>query len=302
MDKLKIGIVGLDTSHVVAFTNLLNNPGHPFHIPGGQVVAAFPGCSIDFKPSYNRVDKFTATMREKFAVEIMEEPTAVAESCDAILLESVDGRVHLELFQALAPYGKPVFIDKPLAVSYAEAVKIAELAAKHHVPVMSSSALRYAESLQQARDDATLGRLLGADTFGPAEFASVIPGYYWYGIHAIEMLYAILGRGCHTVSTRSNDEHDVIIGEWADGRTGTVRGNRTGNQQFGALLHRAQGSVYVDASNLAKPYYASLLEQVMHMFLTGRPPLPFEETLEVIRFIEAANESRATGKSVTLDI
>ena len=301
MSRLKIGMIGLDTSHVVAFTELLNDARHPYHVPGGQVVAAFPGGSPDFELSASRVEGFTAKLRDEFGVSIVDSPEAVAEASDAVLLESVDGRVHLEQFRRIVSYGKPVFIDKPLAVRSDEANEIYRLAEQHGVPVMSSSALRYAEALTAAVADDSLGGVIGADVFGPMAIQPTQPGLFWYGIHMADMLFTVLGGDCVEVSATTTEQHDVVVGTWADGRIGTIRGNRSGNNKFAASLHREQGSVFVDVSTHPKPYYASLLERIMEMFTTGVPPIRPEETLRLIRFLEAANESRETaGRLVRL--
>ena len=298
MAQLKIGMIGLDTSHATAFTELLNDSGHPYHVPGGKVVVAFPGGSPDFELSISRVQGFTDKLKNEFGVEIVDSPEAVAEKSDAILLESVDGRVHLEQFAKIAPYGKPVFIDKPLAVSSADAREIAALAEKYNIPVMSTSALRYAEGLTRALADAEKGAIIGFDAYGPMAIQPTQPGYFWYGIHCVDMLFAALGKDCVEVRATATDDHDVVVGRWADGRLGTIRGNRKGNTQFGALVHREKGTQFVDVYANPKPYYASLLERIMPMFQNGKPAIDFAETIQVIRFIEAANESRETGETV----
>jgi len=246
------------------------------------------------------VSGFTTQLQEEFGVLIVESPEQVAESCDAILLESVDGRVHLEQFRKIAPFGKPVFIDKPFAVSISDAVEIVKLAEQYAVPIMSCSALRYAEGLKQAILDGQKGEIIGADTYGPMALQPTQPGYFWYGIHSVEMLYAILGNGCISVSVTTAEDHDIITGLWEDGRIGTVRGNRKGNNTFGALIHREQGTDFVDVYANPKPYYASLLEQVMLMMQSGKSQLDLKETLQIIRFIEKANESKRTGGVVLL--
>ena len=71
---LKIGMVGLDTSHVSAFASLLNDPSKPYHVPGGKVVVGFPGGSKDFEASYGRVEKFTAELRDKYRCEDRGQP------------------------------------------------------------------------------------------------------------------------------------------------------------------------------------------------------------------------------------
>lgn len=293
---LKIGMIGLDTSHSVAFTELLHNSTGPYYVPGGQVVAAYPGGSPDFPFGAARVKGFTEEMAGKYGVCICESIEAVAEASDVILLESADGRVHLKQFEVLAPYGKPVFIDKPLAVSYPDAMRIAEIAERYSIKLMSSSALRYSEELVGALEDPSFASgLTGGEAFGPMEMLEGQPGYFWYGIHTTEMLYRILGKGCRQVSAVSWSQHDLIIGEWEDGRIGTIRGAREGMRGFGALLYSTQGPRLVDVTKDKKPFYAGLVEHIMDMFMTGKVDVPLHETLEIVRFLEAANESASRG-------
>ncbi len=296
----KIGIIGLDTSHVVAFTELLNSSNHPYHVPDAKVVVAFPGGSPDFELSCSRVSGFTEKLRDQFGVRIVDSPQAVAEECDLVLLESVDGRAHLEQFRQIARFGKPTFIDKPFAVSSSDSRQMIDLARKYGVHFMSCSALRYAEGLTQALSDETNGAVIGADFYGPMALEATQPGLFWYGIHTVEMLFATLGRGCTQVTATTNHDHDLIVGVWSDGRMGTGRGNRKGNGAFGGVIPRENGSQFVDVYSNPKPYYASLVEQIMKMFKTGNPPLDAAETLEIVLFIEAANTSRATGEKVLL--
>lgn len=302
MKEIRFGMIGLDTSHVVAFTEILNNKDHKYHVAGGRVVVGFPGGSPDMKSSISRVEGYTNELRDKFGVAIVASPEAVAEQCDAILLESVDGRVHLEQFRKIASYGKPTFIDKPFAASYADAQEIVRLAHQYKVPMFSSSSLRYAAGLTEVLANAVVtdGDVIGVDTFGPTPVEEVMPGFFCYGIHSVEMLYTVMGPGCVKVTTHSNSEYDLAIGVWRDGRIGTVRGNRRGNYRFGVVIHREKGIQFANVSAHPKPFYTGLLEQIMAMVQTGIPPIDVEESLEIIRFIEASNQSAETGLSVVL--
>lgn len=300
MNLLRIGLIGLDTSHALAFTRLMHDTEDTYHVPGARIIAAYPGGSPDFSLSISRVHGFTEDIQQKYGVQIMDSPEEVAEHCDALMLLSADGRVHLDLFRRIAPFGKPVFIDKPLALRSSEAKEIGAIAASHSIPVMSSSSLRYAVSLTRELDREGEGSVIGADVHGPMEIESTQSRYFWYGIHAAEMLFAIMGPGCREVYASSTESHELITGTWKDGRIGTVRGNRGGNFMFGALIHRTTGSDYVDAGSSGKPFYADLLEQVMPMFATGKTPLPLEQSVEVIRFLEAAEESITTRCTVKL--
>ncbi|MBD2844243.1 Gfo/Idh/MocA family oxidoreductase [Paenibacillus sp. IB182496] len=295
---LRIGLVGLDTSHAPAFAELLANPDNPHHVPGGQLVAAYPGGSDDFELSYSRIADYTDKIRS-YGARIEDRIEAVAEACDAVLLTSVDGRVHPQQFERLARYGKPVFIDKPFAVSSRDAAQILRLAEEHGVPLMSCSSLRYAETFTEALSDADDGELTGIDSYGPLALQPTQPGLYWYGIHTTELLFAALGAACVEVTAVREESHELVVGRWADGRLGTLRGNRSGNNTFGALLHRTGGTRHVTIGG-GKPYYASLLESIMTLFRQGKADVPLEQTAAIVRFIEAANESRETGKPVRL--
>lgn len=294
-------MIGLDTSHVTAFAKLLHDPANPHYVSLGRVVAAFKGGSPDLDVSTGRIDGFTADLADNHQVEIVASIADLRDKVDVILLESVDGRVHLEQYRQIVEWKKPVFIDKPLTVSSAEAAEIAELSEKHGTPTITASAIRYAQPFVDAlKGSEELGEIIGGDFYGPMAFIDKMPGYFWYGIHSVDMLYATLGAGCREVSATRNDAHDVIVAKWADGRLVTVRGNRAGNNTFGGTIHREKGSVTFNTAMATKPYYASLLEEIRSFVLEGKHTTPLCQSVEVIRFLEAANESADTGKPVCL--
>jgi hypothetical protein len=300
MNTYRIGMVGLDTSHVPAFTALLNESSHEYHVPGGRVVAAFPGGSPDFELSANRVGPFTEELRDKHGVEIVESISALRGKCDAIMLESIDGRVHLPQFREVSEWGVPVFIDKPLAVSRNEAREIANIAAEKNVRVTSASAIRFAEKFQEGIALAGGDPVTGGDFYGPVHFVDKCPGYFWYGIHSVEMLFAAMGAGCCGVLAVRDEKHDVLVGRWSDGRMGTIRGNRTGNNGFGGVIHCVSRSISFDVSAGKKPYYASLLEKVIPFFHGEGGVVAPAEMVEVIAFLEAANRSADSGQWVEI--
>lgn len=294
MKTLRIGMAGLDTSHVPAFAKILHDASDVHHVPGARITIAFPGGSPDFEQSISRVEGFTAELRDKHDVKIVSSLSDLRDQCDAIMLESIDGRAHLGQFREIADWGIPVFIDKPLTVATEDAVEIARIAEAKGVRVASGSALRFAETFVQAMDG---GPVLGADIFGPMSFLEKCPGYFWYGIHSAEMLFAALGSGCREALAVREESHDIVVGRWADGRLGTLRGNRGGNPNFGGIIQRGQSGAYFDVSKSGKAFYISLLEQVIPFFRGEESKVaPLAETVEIIRFLEAANKSVASGK------
>jgi predicted dehydrogenase len=204
----------------------------------------------------------------------------------------------LEQFLAVAQSGIPVFIDKPLTVCYQDALRLAEKAEQLGVPVMSSSALRFADGVVRTLNGC--GNVIGVDCFGPMLMEQTQPGYFWYGIHTAEMLYRMMGTGCKSIHVTVEGISHLLTGVWKDGRIGTIRGIQMGSQGFGAAVHTESGVRFVDVNADQKPFYASLMDNVMDFFQTGQSAVPLAETLEIIRFVEAANESAATGRTVLL--
>ncbi len=301
--EFKLGLIGLDTSHVIVFSDKFNNPESKQALKGAKVVAAWPGGSPDLESSISRVPGYTAELRDKFGVQIMDTIEEVVAASDAILHTSLDGRVHLEQFKRIAAAGpgKLVFVDKPFAVNTADAREIFAVAAQHGNTIFTSSSLRFTGALTRVVTPETKALVKGAQFHGPAAFEPTNPGFYWYGIHPIEMLYTTMGTGCRSVRCVGNDTYDLITGVWADGRIGSVHCNRTGNYEYHGLVHFEKTSAHVNVQTEEKGFFLCLGEAVLEFLRTGRAPVPAEESIELIRFIEAANESRAhDGREVRL--
>ncbi|MCL5742605.1 MAG: Gfo/Idh/MocA family oxidoreductase [Acidobacteria bacterium] len=288
--ELRLGIIGTDTSHVIAFTKLLNDTASPDRIPGARVVAAYKGGSKDLESSYTRVEKYAAELSRKWNVELVGDIPTLCGKVDAILLESVDGRVHLEQAKPVIAAHKPLFIDKPLAATLEDAREIARLAAEAGVPWFSASSLRFGEiGTTMKFADAT-----GAITWGPGPLEEHHHlDLAWYAIHPIEMLYTLLGPGCEEVSRTYTPDADVLVGRWKDGRTGIVRALRPYGR-YGAVVFRPKQVVQSNPDADAVGYKA-LLTEVVRFFETRKPPVPNAETLEIFAFMDAAQRSKAEG-------
>lgn len=286
---LRAGLVGLDTSHVPAFTKLFNDPKAEGDLAGIKVVAGYPG-GTDMPASKDRVEKFTEQVRE-MGVEIVATIPELLEKVDVVLIESVDGRIHLEEARQILPSGKPVFVDKPLAGTLPEAIAIFELARRHGAPIFSSSSTRFGSGLAGLEGNEELGELHGATTWGPCSYQSGTPDLFFYAIHGIEALYTVMGTGCETVSRVKGPVHDQVTGVWTDGRLGVYRGIVRGKAAFGATAYGSKGIVQVSES----PSYANLCREIAKFFRSGVPPVGEEETLELFAFMEAADESQRRG-------
>jgi len=287
---LKAGIIGLDTTHVVMFTKILNDP-HPLEdVSGVRVVAAFPGGSRDIPFSRDRLELFTKEVR-KLGVEIVDSIEELLTRVDVVLLESVDGRPHLAQARPVIAAGKPLFIDKPMAASLADAMLIFRLAKERNVPCFSASSLRFSAGFQAARSGKPFGRVLKCTAWSPLHLEPHHPDLFWYGIHGVEILFTIMGPGCERVTRLAPDK---VLGVWKDGREGIYEAR----EDYGAIVKGELG----EGSAGKFDGYRPLVVEIVKFFQTGRPPVAPEETLEILAFMEAADESkRLHGAPVTIE-
>jgi predicted dehydrogenase len=221
MKPLRAGIIGLDTSHAVAFITTLNIKKPP-QTAGVTVVAAYPKGSPDIESSTKRVPEYTEKAKAA-GVEIVDSIEALLSKVDVVFLETNDGRPHLEQLRPCLAAKKPVFIDKPVAGSLKDAIAIYAEAKAAGVPVFCSSSLRFGKSTQDVAKG-SIGKVLRAETFSPVNIEPTHPDLYWYGVHGCESLYTVMGTGCVSVKRgKTEDGKDMVTGTWPDGRTGIFR-------------------------------------------------------------------------------
>jgi len=291
-----VGIIGLDTSHSIAFTKAFNAPDAASDLGGYKVVAAYPHGSKDIATSVERIPGYIEDIK-KLGVEIVDSIAALLDKVDVVLLETNDGRLHLEQALEVFKSGKTVFIDKPISASLPDAIAIFAAAKKYNVPVFSSSSLRYMENAVAARNG-EIGEILGADVFSPAKYEITHPDLFWYGIHGVETLYAIMGQGCKTVQRTYTEGTDLVVGTWEGGKIGTFRGIRSGKGGYGGKAFGEDGILDMGGYGGYRP----LLVEIAKFFDSGKSPVSDDETIELFAFMQAADESKKmNGRAVSLE-
>lgn len=288
---LRVGMIGLDTSHVTAFTSLLNDPQHKEHVPGARVVAAVKGGSPDIESSISRVEGYTKTLAEKHGVKIVPTIDELCAQVDVVMVMSVDGRPHLEHARAVIRAKKPLYIDKPVGGSLRDAVEIFRLAKAAGVPVFTSSAYRYYDSMRELKA-ADVGEVRGAVSYGPCYLEPHHPDLFWYGVHPAEGLFTVMGAGCESVTRVATADTDVVTGAWQGGRTGVFYGLRVKSTPHKVVVF---GSKAVAEQKQGADSYAPLVREIVKFLQTGAAPVSPEETLNLFAFMEAADESKRQG-------
>lgn len=286
---IRVGMIGLDTSHCIAFAKLLNETENPKHVPGCRVTVVYPKGSPDIESSVSRVPGYTEQIT-KLGVEVVHDLEKMIQQVDAVLLETNDGRPHLEQVIPVLKAGKPCFIDKPIAGSLADCIAIFQLSKHYQTPVFSSSSLRYGANTQAVRAG-SIGEVTGASTWSPCSLEPTHPDLFWYGIHGVESLFTVMGPGVETVVRTQTDNFELVTGTWADGRIGTFRGIRSGKSGYGGTAFGSKGIAEIGSYN----GYDPLLVEIVSFFKSGQVPVSPEETTDIYAFMEAADESKRQG-------
>ncbi len=287
-EQLRVGMIGLDTSHSIAFTKLINSSSEA-PLSGCRVTVAYPHGSPDIESSTSRIPKYTEQMKE-MGITIADDIPSLIAQVDAVLLETNDGRPHLEQVAPVLKAGKPCFIDKPIAGSLADCLAIFRLSDHYGVPVFSSSSLRYGSATQEARAG-SLGEITGCSTWSPCSLEKTHPDLFWYGIHGVESLFTVMGPGVQTVTRAQTADYELVTGVWDDGRIGTFRGLRAGKRSYGGTAFGTKATGSVGGSD----GYAPLVVEITAFFQTGELPVEPRETIDIYAFMEAADESKRNG-------
>lgn len=293
-EAIKVGIIGLDTSHSTAFVELLNSDEEDPFVKEFEIVAAYPYGSRTIKSSYERIPGYIDHVK-RYGVKITDSIAELLEMVDCVLLETNDGRLHLDQAVEVFRSGKLCYIDKPVAATLGQAIAIYEMADRYDAVTFSSSALRYSPENVRIRNG-EYGKVLGADCWSPHKVEPTHPDFGFYGIHGVETLYTIMGPGCVSVSRMNSGMGDVVTGVWDDGRLGTFRAIVSGPSIYGGTVFTEDGAI--PAGGYAG--YKVLLDEILTFFKTGVAPIPAEETIEIFTFMKASNMSLERGGETVL--
>jgi len=288
---IKIGVIGLSV-HSAAYTEIINSGTSSPEFNDCRVVSIFhPEGNPDVEFSEKQLQSFTDTIKGQ-GVEFAGSLKELVKKVDAVMLLTNDGRPHLKEIIPVLKAGKPVYVDKPLAATLRDVLAIFKVARKHNVPMFSCSPLRFVKEALDIREGKVVGKVLGANTYGPAPLQKSHVDLFWDGIHAVESLYTVMGgTGCKMVTRTFTDDADVVTGNWADGRIGIFRGIRKGKSGFGGTAFGDKGIASIGGFGGYRPLVVAITE----FFRSQRSPVSDEETIEIYAFMEAADESKRLG-------
>ena len=286
---MNVGVIGLDSSHAIQFSRRINalneNAKTRCHVThcwdaGPEPVAVRP----DVKASQPTL--------QSLGIRLVGSLRDLLDQVHAVMVLNVDGRRHHELAMAAIDRGLPVFVDKPLTCLSSDAIALLECSQSRNARIYSASALRFSTPVPAVRLDA-IGELLTLDAFGPVEERPEMPGLWYYGCHSFELVDSLWVGRARTSRVRAEATYDryMIEMEYADGKSATIRLDRSGTGPFGASIRGDLGAVDITA-DLSVSYDALVLSIVR--FFEGEPPtIPLRAIVENICTIEACHASLA---------
>ena len=283
---VRIGLVGVNTWHAEAFTDVLLGQGGAEHLPpiAGARVSAIWG-----EPESDRNELVEKTGARSFTGDPAE---LIGEIDLAFILDDTGGgERHRELAEPFLQAGVPTIIDKPMTLELADAAALFELAQKRGTPLMSSSALRFSAEISERESElAAIGPVKTASVLGPGE-------WYYYGIHAAELLLTLVPAPVKWVHRHLSEHQDVAVVGFADGRLATITVLRDAYYTFTASVYGTEGWTSFEITRNYE-FYRSLLEAGVEMARTGIPPVRSDQTLDVLRILHAGIRSAQLGRPV----
>lgn len=292
MEKIKISVVGLDTSHSVALPKLIQDPTIPVEKRNADLIVT--RCLRFETPFQNKkgLDERQEYL-ESIGVTVTEDFDIATGDCDAIMIAINDPARHLEYFEKCVKLGKPIFLDKPMADSLENSAKIIQLARENNIRFFTASALRFDVDFNEALSKNV--KPASAIIWGPVGQAPAGSSIVWYGVHAFEMVQRIMGCGAHTVNVSTDSNGYVCHVNYDDGRRGVAELFRNCWNYGGMIKDAVKEELHFRVSGRIS-FYKMLLDEVARFFKNGDQIVPIEDSFEVMALLSAADRSAATGK------
>ncbi len=217
---------------------------------------------------------------------VVEKPEDVIGQVDAVVIATDKGWEHVQRVAPFVEANLPAFIDKPLADNPADLKQFASWVAQGKA-ILSTSAMRYAREFVALKDQlAGIGEVRLITNTTPKSWER-------YGIHALEAVYPLLPAGGWLWASNAGDENsnivhirhacgaEVVIAAINDLYSGfcnvSVFGTKT------ALHAKFEDTFYA---------FKTQLVAFVDYLRTGQLPVPFEQTVELMKIIIAGIQSR----------
>lgn len=198
---------------------------------------------------------------------------------------------HLELCRRVFPFGKTTYVDKTFAPGVETARAIFDLADEHGIAMQTSSALRYCNVQDYVRE---LGeeQVRHMVTWGPGR------SFAEYAVHPVELAVSCLGSEGADLMRRGEGDRSQLLVNFSGGRTLVVNVYANSQTPYAAAVTTEERTSLIEVDVGA--IFLNMASAVLDLFDSGRPSIPREETMLIMRILEAARDPRALEGFVQL--
>lgn len=247
------------------------------------------GADITVVAAYGEIDNPDGLTNREWAqkqgVQLYGTVAEAVQQADAVMVLSPDNpERHEALIQAVIPFKKPVYVDKPFCSAAVSAEELFALAEHHGTPMFSSSALRYAEGLSAAEQ---LDGITEITTTGMGRIDL-------YAVHQLEMVMRLYRTPANRVR---------LLSDGAEKSFEIDFGTKTARLRFGddcAFSVKVNGSFGTVALENLGDYFANLAFTIAEFFKSGVPPFENSQTVAIVKINEAMLKCTEIGAWVTV--
>lgn len=288
----KLGIVGSDNSHAIAFGSLAN-------LEEGMKGLRIPDVQVTH--IYGTDPKRTQEVADQCKIpHIVSSAREMIGHVDGIACVWRHGSKHLQDTLPFLEAGIPAFVDKPLASSVEDAEQLVRAAEKAGVGFTSFSTLRFAgptvEYIKALRE--TTGEITSGISTGPADRHSEYDGIFFYGIHAVELMNAVFGYGCESVAAEEHNNNVVAVCKLREGPVVTL--NLLGKAAYVFHLVAFGTKGWKDYPVDSSTCYYDGMQVYLETLRTGKWPFTADQLLEPVKVLAAIEKSLAEAREVAL--
>ena len=281
---LKIGIVGAENSHAVQVAKLCN-------------VEKRVDARVEMV--WGEADEFAQkTAADARIPVIVKDWREMLGKVDGVMIDHRHAKYHFEPARFFLSNCVPTFVDKPFTFTLVEGKKLIAIARRKKTPVTSYSSIPLQQNFSDFKAAVTkIGQVYSLTTAGPADIKSQWGGIFFYGIHQVDAIVALLGGGVNTVQVLRHGDNAAAFLTYPNGAMVTMNCIKNGPYSFHWSALGDKGAVdwnhRDDADALLKG-----LQTFLKMFTTKEQPFKASRILAPIAVLEALAKSLKTGKPV----
>lgn len=280
----KIVILGCENSHADAFLKCIAEKAEFSHI---EVIGV-----------YSDDREAAQKLHDQFHVPVMDNYDDAVGKVDGVVITARHGDSHYKFAKPYIPSGVPMFIDKPITVTEADAAEFMSALKEKGIKVTGGSSLRHAflvQSLRSAEKQQIGGRAVGGMFRAPLSINNPHGGFFFYSQHLIEMVLEVFGRFPKAVQVIDRTEQTMTVQFYYENFS--VSGLYTiGNGEYFAARFAFTDSQGGFVRAQGDEWYYGEFKAFVDLVDGGEMDLSYEELFAAVYILNAIHRSMESGK------